>query len=160
MSADKHNSPTENKKNSVTETTPTVSKTKQDADVVTANTSSPLNPVLWILALLSFISATLVNQYLPAYWQPASSVWVRIGIIVGLIVFGILCFFLTAQGKGFSNLMSDSQTELRRVTWPTREETFKYTWKTLLVMLITGILIWVLDGLSNLFVSNIIKLFS
>lgn len=153
MSADKQDNPV----NSSNTTSPAaVSQANTGADVIDANSGSPFNAILWILALASFIAATLVNQYLPAYWQPASSVWVRIGIIAALVVFGILCFFFTQQGKGFTKLVSDSQTELRRVTWPNREETFEYTWKTLVVMIITGVLIWILDGVFNVLVGAII----
>lgn len=158
MSADQHDSNKEQatgSTDSVTASAP-VAKSPSANDVVEANSGSALNTLMWVLVLGSFVSATLVNQYLPAYWQPASSVWVRIGIIAGLVVFGVICFFLTKQGKGFSNLLSDSQTELRRVTWPTREETFEYTWKTLLVMVITGVLIWILDGVFNVLVGAII----
>lgn len=149
MSADKHNP---NEPQSTADSPIAAGR----VDVAENKSGSALNGILWAVALASFIAATVVNQYLPGYWQPASSIWVRIGIILGLIVFGILCLFMTRQGKGFFGLLSDSQTELRRVTWPDREETFEYTWKTLLVMVITAILIWILDGFFNVIIANII----
>ena len=53
--------------------------------------------ILWLLAAAFLIGATLVNQYLPGYWQPANDVWVRIGIIVALVVFALVCLALTHQ---------------------------------------------------------------
>lgn len=150
MSADKHN-----QSNNASETD--VSAPIQSSDDISENKAgSALNGFFWFIAIISFIAATLVNQYLPAYWQPASSIWVRIGIILGLVICGLLSLFMTQQGKGFFGLLSDSQVELRRVTWPNREETFEYTWKTLLVMVLTGILIWFLDGIFNVLVGAII----
>jgi preprotein translocase subunit SecE len=45
------------------------------AEVV--RSGSPLDVVLWIVAIILFICATLVNQHLPAYWAPANNVWTR-----------------------------------------------------------------------------------
>ncbi len=49
-------------------------------------TSSPFDFILWIIALALFGGALMTNQYLPAYWAPANSVWVRIGVILACII--------------------------------------------------------------------------
>lgn len=126
-------------------------------DATVANSGSFANSVLWFLGIASFIGATLVNQYLPAYWQPAGNVWIRIGAIVALVVLGVVFLLLTQQGRGFKKLVADSQVELRRVTWPGKEETIEYTWKVLLVIIISGALIFVLDGISSALIGPFIK---
>ena len=61
--------------------------------VEVAKTGSIKDLILWLLAAIVLIGATLVNQYLPGYWQPANDVWVRIGIIVALVVFALRSCF-------------------------------------------------------------------
>jgi preprotein translocase subunit SecE len=113
------------------------------AEVV--NSGSPLDIVLWIIALILLVGAMMVNQHLPAYWAPANDVWVRVGVILACIVgaFGLL--YATHQGKGFIRLLKDSRIELRRVTWPTKQETMTTSWQVLVVVVVAAILLWCFD---------------
>ena len=120
--------------------------------VEVAKTGSMKDLMLWLLAAVFLIGATLVNQYLPGYWQPANDVWVRIGIIVALIVFAVICLALTNQGRAFKILLKDAGVELRRVTWPSKDETVQYTWQVIVVIAIVGVFIWLLDNFFNWFV--------
>lgn len=129
---------------------------KNTGETVIEQKSSLLNNFLWFFGIACFILATIVNQYLPAYWQPASNIWVRIGVIIALIVAGIVLLLSTQQGRGFSKLLKDTQVELRRVTWPSKDETIEYTWKVLLAIFVSGVLIYIIDGLSSIFVNPFI----
>lgn len=120
--------------------------------VEVAKTSSIKDMVLWLLAIIVLIGVTLVNQYLPGYWQPANEVWIRISIIVALFVFALLCLAMTHQGRAFKTLLKDAAVELRRVTWPSKDETFQYTWQVIVVIAIVGFFIWLLDNFFNWFV--------
>lgn len=128
-----------------------VSATNTSA-VEVAKTGSAKDIILWLLAIVALISATFANQYLPGYWQAANDVWVRIAIIVALAVFAFLCLAMTNQGTAFKTLLKDASVELRRVTWPGKDETFQYTWQTLVVIAIVGFFIWVLDNFFVWFV--------
>lgn len=120
--------------------------------VEVAKTSSAKDIILWLLAFSALIAATLVNQYLPGYWQPANDVWVRIGLIVGLVIVALICLALTHQGRAFKILLKDAATELRRVTWPSKHETVTNTWQVILVISIVGFIVWILDNIANWFV--------
>lgn len=120
--------------------------------VEVAKTGSIKDLILWLLAAVFLIGATLVNQYLPGYWQPANDVWTRIGIIVVLIVFALVCLALTHQGRAFKILLKDAGVELRRVTWPSKDETFQYTWQVIVMIAIVGFFVWLLDNFFNWFV--------
>ncbi len=120
--------------------------------VEVAKTGSAKDVVLWLFAAVVLIGATLVNQYLPGYWQPANDVWVRIGIIVALIVLALVSLALTHQGRAFKILLKDASVELRRVTWPGKDETFQYTWQTIVMIAIVGFIVWLLDNFFNWFV--------
>jgi preprotein translocase subunit SecE len=124
------------------------------AEVVRSGTA--LDAVFWLVALAALIAATMVNQYLPAYWAPATNVWVRVGAIVGLIVFALGLLLVTHQGKGFVTLLRDSKVELRRITWPTKQDTFQTTWIVLVVVLIMSLLLWAMDNVFGRLISSII----
>lgn len=113
------------------------------AEVV--NTGSAFDVVLWVLAIALFIATTMVNQHLPAYWAPANDIWVRVGVIIACIVVALGLLYATHQGKGFVQLLKDARIELRRVTWPTKQETVTTSWQVLLVVVITSIVLWCFD---------------
>lgn len=113
------------------------------AEVV--NSGSPLDVVLWIVALILLVGAMMTNQHLPAYWAPANDVWVRVGVILACIVVALGLLYATHQGKGFARLLKDSRIELRRVTWPTKQETMTTSWQVLAVVVVASILLWCFD---------------
>ena len=115
---------------------------------------SVVDPVFWLLALLLLMGAALIPQYLPAYWAPASIIWVRVAAITGSVVLALTLLFFTSQGKAFIVLLADSRVELRRITWPTKIDTLHTTWIVLVVVFVMAIILWLID----LFFSWAIKL--
>ena len=113
------------------------------AEVV--KSGSPFDVVLWLIAIALFIGASMVSQYLPQYLPAASNVWVRIGAIVACIVVALGLLYATHQGKGFVRLLKDSRIELKRVTWPTKQETVTTSWQVLLVVVVTSLVLWGFD---------------
>ena len=113
------------------------------AEVV--KSGSPLDVVLWIIALILLIGATMVNQHLPAYWAPANDIWVLVGVILACIIVAFGLLYATHQGKGFARLLKDSRIELRRVTWPTKQETVTTSWHVLAVVVIASLVLWSFD---------------
>lgn len=113
------------------------------AEVV--KTGSPFDYVLWAIALILLVGALMTNQHLPAYWAPANDVWVRVGVILACIVGALGLLYATHQGKGFIRLLKDSRIELRRVSWPTKQETLTTSWHVLVVVFIAAIVLWAFD---------------
>ncbi|UTW11023.1 preprotein translocase subunit SecE [Marinobacterium rhizophilum] len=79
--------------------------------------------------------------------------------VVALIVLALVAGFValnTAKGKAFFNLFKEAKTEIRKVVWPTRQETLQTTLMVVVVVLIVGLLLWGLDSLLGWFVSGVI----
>jgi preprotein translocase subunit SecE len=115
----------------------------QPTDVSPAR--SVIDPVFWLLALLLLVGSTLIPQYLPAYWAPASNVWVRVAAIASSVVLALILLYVTSQGKAFVVLLKDSRVELRRITWPTKTDTLQTTWVVLAVVVVMAIILWLMD---------------
>ena len=127
---------------------------RNNAEVVSSG--SPLDAVLWLVAIALLIGSALVNQHLPAYWAPANNVWVRVGAILACIVVALGLLYATHQGKGFVRLLQDARIELRRVTWPTKQETITTSWQVLLVVIIASLVLWCFDYGLGWFIKLII----
>jgi preprotein translocase subunit SecE len=106
---------------------------------------SALDPVLWLVALALLVGATLIPQYLPAYWAPAANTWTRLGVIAGVVVLALVLIGVSSQGRGLVTLLKDAQVELRRITWPTKADTLHTTWIVLVVVIVMGLILWLMD---------------
>ncbi|MDO4896540.1 MAG: preprotein translocase subunit SecE [Moraxella sp.] len=117
--------------------------------VEVAKTRSVKGMILWLIAIVALISSTLITQYLPKYWAPANDVITQAVITVALVLLALVCLAFTSQGRAFKTLLKDAGIELHRVTWPTKDETFRYTWQVIVMMIIVGIFIWLVDTFFN-----------
>jgi preprotein translocase subunit SecE len=55
--------------------------------------------------------------------------------------------YLTTQGKKALTFIKGARTELRKVTWPTRQETFQTTLVVFVMVVIMALILWALDSL-------------
>ncbi|WP_323841189.1 MULTISPECIES: preprotein translocase subunit SecE [unclassified Moraxella] len=125
--------------------------------VEVAKTRSAKDYLLWSLAILALIGATLVSEYLPRYLPAANNIWVQLANTAGLVIFALICLAFTNQGSAFKTLLKDAGIELRRVTWPSKDETFRYTWQTILMIIIFGVVVWLLDNIFNKIIGLILN---
>ena len=93
--------------------------------------------------------------YANAYFY-AESLVVR---VVGILILGALAAWLAVQtrkGAAFMTLCLEARTEVRKVVWPTRQETTQTTMIVLVVVFILAIVLWLLDSLLCAVISRII----
>ncbi len=70
--------------------------------------------------------------------------------VVGMITVLILSSFIAYQsdfGKLVYSYVTDSKVELKKVTWPTKQETTQTTLGVIFVVIVVGILLWLFDML-------------
>ena len=78
---------------------------------------------------------------------------------IALLVLALVAGFLaskTAKGRAFITLGKDARTEIRKVVWPTRQETMHTTLIVVVVVLIVALLLWGLDSFLSWLISLII----
>jgi preprotein translocase subunit SecE len=92
------------------------------------------------LAVL-IIVAGLVGYY---YFADASALLRALGVLVAVAA-AVGVAYTSAQGQTIWKFIQGSRVELRKVVWPTREETIQTTLVVLLFALIGGVFFWLLD---------------
>ena len=69
-------------------------------------------------------------------------------VLVTLVVFAVavMVFVKSNQGDRLIHFLKETQIELRKVVWPTREETIKTTGIIMIAVFITAIFLWIVDA--------------
>jgi preprotein translocase subunit SecE len=78
---------------------------------------------------------------------------------LALIVLAAAALFVaynTEKGAGIWSLMQGSVVEMRKVVWPTRQETNQTTLIVLAVVIFMSLVLWALDTVLGFFASKII----
>ena len=66
-------------------------------------------------------------------------------MLFGLIVAAAI-FIKSEQGDRLLHFVKETRIELRKVVWPTREETIKTTGFVLIAVIIVAIFLWIVDA--------------
>ncbi len=79
---------------------------------------------------------------------------------IALVVLGFVALFIalqTEKGQMFGGLLRDAKAEVRKVVWPTRQETVQTTMIVIVVVLVVSLILWLLDSLLGFTVSSLIR---
>jgi preprotein translocase subunit SecE len=99
-----------------------------------------MDTVLLLLAV-----AVLVGSIFGYYYYANESLLLRsLGVLIGFIL-AVWIAFQSAQGKTLWAFIQGSRVELRKVVWPTREETVQTTLIVLVFAMIMGTFFWLFD---------------
>ena len=103
-------------------------------------TTSGIDTVKLIPALLTLI-AGIAGFY---YYEDESQLLRVIGM---LVVAGITIFIVSTTDIGQRSLgfARDARVEVRKVVWPTRQETLQTTIAVLIMVFIVAIMLWLID---------------
>ncbi|WP_347883810.1 preprotein translocase subunit SecE [Pseudomonas aestiva] len=112
---------------------------------------SRFDALKWLVVVVLVAIGVVANHYFAA-----QSILYR---VVGLLVLAAVAAFIalhTAKGQAFFGLLKDARTEIRKVVWPTRQETTQTTLIVVAVVLVMALLLWGLDSLLGWLVSTIV----
>lgn len=106
-----------------------------------ASTPANLETIKWVVVLVLIISGMVGFYYFDEQW-----IWVRITAL--LVTLGIASFVAAKTEKGRSTLgfMRDSHIEVRKVIWPTPQETAQVTGIVIVMVVLVALIVWVLDS--------------
>jgi len=94
-----------------------------------------------------FVAAVLaVGSAVAFYWfADLWPMWARVLLLLLGLGLGSVLGLSSAPGIQFRKFLRDAQIEVRKVVWPTRQETWQTTLIVAVAVLIIGILIWIID---------------
>lgn len=110
----------------------------------TASTGSKKDGLLWAIVAILVAGGVYGNSYFAG-----ESVLYR---VIGIVVLAAIACWLaaqTAKGKAFITLGMEARTEIRKVVWPTRQETTHTTLIVVVVVLIVALMLWGMDSLLS-----------
>lgn len=73
-------------------------------------------------------------------------------LLAGLIV-AALVFFKSEQGAELLHFLKETKIELKKVVWPTKDETMKTTGMIMIAVIIVAIFLWIVDSFFSWIVS-------
>ena len=111
-----------------------------------ASTQQGSIDIFKFLVALVVLTISLVGFY---YYSEAPKILRVLGVLAGIIV-SLVIVSQTLKGRQTIDFVRDAQVEVRKIVWPTRQETSQTTLFVIIVVIIFAILLWVLDlGLSS-----------
>jgi preprotein translocase subunit SecE len=113
--------------------------------------SSSLDTVKWVVVAI----LVAVGVYGNSYFADESLLY-RVLALLALGLVGGFIALQTSHGAAFWTLTRESRTEIRKVVWPTRQETVQTTFIVLGFVLLTALILWGLDSLLGWLVSLVI----
>ncbi len=101
---------------------------------------SKLDVVKFILAFL-IVGLAIVGFY---YFGEQPMLYRVLGLL-GAIAVALTFAVQTERGRGTLSFLKDVQVEVRKVVWPTRQETTHSTLLVMAMVVVVAIFLWVLD---------------
>lgn len=95
----------------------------------------------WLVAVVLLLAGLIGNHYYSEISMPLRMVaWLAIFALAGAVA------ATTQKGKWVVQFFLDSKAELRKVTWPTREETMQTTLVVAVMVVVLALILWGMDG--------------
>jgi preprotein translocase subunit SecE len=105
----------------------------------------------WLVAVALVAVGVVGNQY-----YSAEPILYRVLALLAIAVVAAFVALQTAKGQLFLGLAKEARVEIRKVVWPTRQETTQTTLIVVAVVLVMALLLWGLDSLLGWLVSFIV----
>jgi preprotein translocase subunit SecE len=103
---------------------------------------SKIDVVLWVLIIVLVCVALAADYYFSGIaWSLRLAGWI---ILVCLLVFLVL---RTSKGQQMWKFAKEARIEMRKVVWPTRQDTVRATAIIALLVLVTALILWGVDSI-------------
>lgn len=113
--------------------------------------SSRLDPLKWGVVVVLVTAGVVGNSY---YGE--ESLLYRVLALLALAAVAGWVASTTERGNAFWQLVKGSRTEIRKVVWPTRQETTQTTLIVVVFVFIMALILWGIDSLLGWLVGMVI----
>ena len=110
-----------------------------------------LDSVKWLLVVAVILGGVYANSFYatePLLYRAIA------GLVLVAIVIGIM--LQTVIGQATWDLAKESRVEIRKVVWPTRQETVQTTMIVVAVVIVVALILWALDSSVSWVVQGVI----
>jgi preprotein translocase subunit SecE len=97
------------------------------------------------LALVSLAVAAVLAGVLGFSFLSQQPLLMRVGILLAGLVLGVVIAWFSSPGKRFLGFSRESYDETRRVSWPSRKETFSTTGIVFAFVVIMAVFLFLVD---------------
>ncbi len=105
----------------------------------------------WLFVLILLVGTVVGNVYFDQY-----SMAVRAAAIIVVAIIMLLVAVRTRSGDAAWRFIKEARMEMRKVVWPTRQETTQTTLIVIVIVALMGLILWGVDTLFAYIVSMII----
>ena len=105
----------------------------------------------WMLVILLVAGGILGNWY-----YQDQSLLNRVLALVAIALVSLLVAFQTTRGRAIWFLLKEARAEIRRVVWPSRQETTQTTFIVVALVLVFSLILWGLDSAFSWLVVTLI----
>ena len=121
---------------------------------LTTNAENKAGSLDWLKWLI--VAALLTGGVFANWYYQDEMLLIRVVGLMATAAVAILLALQTERGRAIWALLKESRTEVRRVVWPSNQETTQTTMVVLLLVFIFALILWGLDSLLGWIVSSII----
>lgn len=100
-----------------------------------------MNIVKWLVALAIILGGVVANLH---FSQVDIAYRAAVGIVMLVAAVGFL--YTTCQGQAAWSFIKTSRTEMRKVVWPTRQETMQTLVVVIAMVVVTALILWGVDA--------------
>ncbi len=105
----------------------------------------------WLVVAALVVVGVVGNSYFSD-----ESLLYRVLALVVLAAVAVVVALNTAKGTAFWGLLRSAQIEMRKVVWPTRQESVQTTFIVVVAVLVMALILWGLDTLFGYLASLVI----
>jgi preprotein translocase subunit SecE len=115
------------------------------------NKAGSLDWLKWLV-----VAALLAGGVFANWYYQDEMLLLRVAGLLATAAAAILLALQTERGKAIWLLLKEARTEVRRVVWPTNQETTQTTLVVIAIVFVFALILWGLDSLLGWIVSSII----
>lgn len=112
------------------------------SDATEVESGSALDTIKMILAIILVVGGLYAYYHFADLALPLRVLFVLAGVAAGCVM-----ALTTFQGRTFAKFVQGSRVEIRKVVWPTRQDTIRVTLAVFLFTTLMGVFFWALDSL-------------
>lgn len=104
------------------------------------STTSAIDVVKQVFSLILIVAALVAFYQLSQF-----ALLYRVLGLVAVVIAAMLLLLTTEAGKSFWAFVLESRQEVRKVVWPSRQETMQTTLMVFAMVFLVGLVLWLLD---------------